>query len=269
MPFRFHSKDITGQFILLGTGTSVGVPVVGCGCDVCRSLDPRNNRTRTAAIAGLPGGNLLIDTPPDLRSQLLREGIGLVHAVVYTHDHADHIFGLDDLRLFPFELGGPVPLYCEEPVQRRMSKRFDYAFDDGPQTHPGAIPSLEFRGIGLEPFDVLGATVRPMRLLHGPKFEVLGFRIGNIAFCTDTNFVPEESFSALEGVEYLILDALRYKPHPTHFSIDEALAVAHRVQPRHTYFTHINHELDHETTNKHLPDGVDLAYDGLTLPLRV
>lgn len=245
----------------------MGVPAIGCGCPVCQSKDPRNQRTRTAAIVGLPEGNLLIDTPPDLRIQLLREGIGIVHAVLFTHDHADHIFGLDDLRLFPFRLGGPVPIYCEPLVQQRIQRSFDYAFDSAPQTHSGAIPSLEIFQIGLQPIEILGATIRPLRLLHGPKFQVLGFRIGNIAFCTDTNEIPEESFEVLEGVDYLVLDALRYAPHPTHFNLEQAVEVARRVAARQTYFTHICHDLDHETTCRSLPDGMDLAYDGLRLPI--
>lgn len=269
MPHQFQTTDISGQFVLLGTGTSVGVPTIGCGCPVCTSDDPRNKRTRTAAIVGLPEGNLLIDTPPDLRSQLLREKIGIVHAVMYTHDHADHIFGLDDLRLFPFHLGRPVPLYCEPLVQRRIERSFDYAFDRGPQTHAGAIPSLQFFPIGLQPIDVLGTTIRPLRLLHGPKFEVLGFRIGNIAFCTDTNFIPEESFHILQGVEYLILDALRHSPHPTHFNVEQAVEVAKRLQPKQTYLTHVCHDLDHASTCKSLPEGIDLAYDGLRIPLKL
>lgn len=269
MPHIFETTDITGQFVLLGTGTSVGVPTIGCGCTVCKSQDPRNKRTRTAAIAGLPGGNLLIDTPPELRLQLIREGIGIAHSVLYTHDHADHIFGLDDLRLFPFRLGGPVPIYCEPMVERRIRKSFDYAFGTDEQTHPGAKPSLEIRNIGLEPFSILGTQIRPMRLMHGPKFEVLGFRIGNVAFCTDTNGVPEEAYAVLEGVEYLVLNALRFEPHPTHFHIDAALEVIERVQPKQAYLTHCSHELDYETTNQQLPSGVELAYDGLRLPLRV
>lgn len=236
---------------------------------MCKSSDPKNKRTRTAAIAGLPGGNLLFDTPPDLRWQLLREEIGLVHAVMYTHDHADHLFGLDDLRLFPFRLGGPVPLYCEPFVEQRIRKSFDYAFDNGPQTHVGSIPSLELRPLGLEPLEVLGVNIQPMRLKHGPKFDVLGFRIGNVAFCTDTNEIPEESFRILEGVEYLVLDALRETPHPTHFHIDAALEVIERIRPRQAYLTHICHDLDHEPTCKRLPDGIDLAYDGLRIPLRL
>lgn len=267
MPKQFETRDIQGKFILLGTGTSVGVPAIGCACDVCKSSEPRNKRTRSSAIVGLPQGNLLIDTSPDLRFQLLREGIGIVHAVLYTHEHADHIFGLDDLRLFPFRLGGPVPLYCEPEVERRIRHSYDYAFRDEPQTHAGAVPALEPRTIGLEPFDVLGAQVRPLRLLHGPKYQVLGFRFGNLAYCTDTNFIPEESFAVLEGCETLILDALRSVPHPTHFNVEQALAVVERLSPRQTYLTHVCHDLDYATTNATLPAGVELAFDGLSIDL--
>ncbi len=174
MPHIFRTTDIRGRFILLGTGTSVGVPVIGCGCAVCTSSNPRNHRTRASAIVGLPEGNLLIDTSPELRLQLVREGIGIVHAVAFTHEHADHIFGLDDLRLFPFVLKAPVPLYCEPYVEDRLRKSFDYAFQDLPMTHEGAVPRLEPRPLTLEPISILGALVQPMRLFHGPSFSGLG-----------------------------------------------------------------------------------------------
>ena len=253
--------------ILLGTGTSVGVPSIGCGCDVCLSENPRNKRSRCSIILGLPQGNLLVDTSPDLRFQLLREGIGIVHAVAYTHEHADHIFGLDDLRLFQFYLDQPLPLYCEAVVEQRLRKSFDYAFSDREQTHEGAVPQLVFEQISTEPFEVLGAKVQPIRLLHGPRFEVLGFRIGNVAYCTDTNQIPDTSLALLEGLDVLILDALRRRPHVTHFSLDEAIEVANRVQPRQTYFTHICHDLDHDATNSNLPSNMQLAFDGQRIAL--
>jgi phosphoribosyl 1,2-cyclic phosphate phosphodiesterase len=259
--------DLRSELILLGTGTSVGVPTIGCGCRVCRSQDPRNQRTRCGAILGLPEGNLLIDTPPDLRFQLLREGIGIVHAALYTHEHADHLFGLDDLRLMPFYLGHPVPLYCEDFVEQRIRKAYDYAFTDLAPTHAGAVPQLEFRRIGLEPFDVLGTRVIPIRLQHGPRFVVLGFRFGNVAYCTDTNEIPPASWPLLGGLDVLILDALRTRPHPTHYSLDEAIAVAERLRPRRTLFTHVAHELEHAETNARLPPGMELAYDGQRVPL--
>lgn len=263
----WKSIDFRGKMILLGTGTSVGVPMIGCSCEVCSSSDEKNKRLRTSAILGLPEGNLLIDTSPDLRTQLLRAGIGIVHAVLYTHEHVDHLYGLDDLRLFPFALGKPVPLFCEAKVEERIRIAFDYAFFTRPETHPGASPKLDFIRIGLEPFDVLGARVQPVRLLHGPHFEVLGFRFGNVAYCTDTNALTDQAWQSLQGLDVLVLDALRFQPHPTHFSLDEAVAVADRLQPRQTYLTHVGHDLDYEKTNRWLPSHVQLAYDGQVINL--
>jgi phosphoribosyl 1,2-cyclic phosphate phosphodiesterase len=261
------TTDIRGQFILLGTGTSVGVPSLGCPCEVCTSTNPRDKRTRCAALVGLPEGNLLIDTPPDLRQQLLRERVGVVHAVLFTHEHADHIFGLDDLRLFPFYLGGPVPLYCEQRVEERIRRSYDYAFQDEEPTHHGAVPQLEFRRIGLTPFHVLGAKVTPVRLLHGPKFEVLGFRIGNVAYCTDVKAIPAESMALLGDLDTLVLDALRVRPHLTHLSLEEAIEIARQLAPKRTIFTHISHDLGHERTSSLLPAGMELGYDGLRISL--
>jgi len=253
--------------ILLGTGTSVGVPAIGCGCDVCQSGEPKNNRTRSSVIFGLRGGNLLIDTTPEMRVQLIREKIGLVHAVAYTHDHADHIFGLDDLRLFPFMIGGPVPLYCQSQVEARIRRSFDYAFNDGPETHQGSRPRLVFKRLEMAKFEVLGATITPIPLLHGPKTKVLGFRIGDVAYCTDTNEIPESSMRLLEGLDTLVIGALRYTPHPTHFCIDEVLEVVKKLKPRQTYFTHMAHEIDYDTAMKELPPGIEPGFDGLSIRL--
>jgi phosphoribosyl 1,2-cyclic phosphate phosphodiesterase len=229
---------------------------------------PRNQRTRCAAIAGLPQGNLLIDTPPDLRTQLLREGIGIVHSAVFTHAHADHIFGLDDLRLFPFYLGHPVPLFAEPEVERVLRQSFSYVFENSrPETHVGSKPQLAFHRIGDSAFDVLGARLTPIRLEHGPHFRVLGFRIGDLAYCTDTNRIAPSSWDQLQGLDTLVLDALRDRPHPTHFSLEEAVAVARRLKPRRTVFTHISHELDYDTVNGRLPAGMELGYDGMRLRL--
>lgn len=267
MASPLHTVDISGQMILLGTGTSVGVPMVGCGCSTCHSTNARNKRTRCSAVLGLPEGNLLIDTSPDLRTQLLREEIGIIHAVAYTHEHADHIFGLDDLRLMQFRLGGPVPLYCEPSVEARIRKSYDYAFIDATGLHAGAVPQLAFRRIGLEPFKALGASITPIRLKHGERFDVLGFRIGNIAYCTDVNLIPESSLERLQNLDVLILDALRPKGHATHFSLSEAIEIARLLKPRQTYFTHTSHELEYEATSRSLPAGMALAYDRLSIPL--
>jgi phosphoribosyl 1,2-cyclic phosphate phosphodiesterase len=253
--------------VFLGTGTSVGVPVIGCDCATCTSPNPRNRRMRCAVVLGLPEGHLLIDTPPDLRSQLLREGIGMIHAVLFTHGHADHIFGLDDVRMFSHYLGRRVPLYCEPQVEARIRKSFDYAFEPWAEmVHAGGVPLVEFRRIDMSPFELLGAKVTPIRLEHG-QGQVLGFRVGNVAYCTDTNHIPPESWPLLQGLDVLILDALRHRPHPTHFSLAEAVAVAKELAPRRTLFTHIAHELEHEAVMAGLPAGMELAYDGLRVAL--
>lgn len=245
----------------------MGVPVIGCDCPVCTSTDTRNNRTRCSLMLGLPEGNLLVDTPPDLRSQLIRERLGLVHATLFTHAHADHMYGLDDLRLFPYYLGRRLTVYCEAAVEAQIRASFAYAFDPELQKYPpGSVPQLGFQSITSEPFEVLGSRVYPIRLMHG-RLSVLGFRFGNIAYCTDTNAIPDGSWHLLENLDVLILDALRHASHPTHFSLDEAIAVAEKVRPRRTLFTHMSHDLEHAATNAALPDGMELAYDGLKIPL--
>lgn len=251
-------------FTFLGTGTSVGVPMVGCDCDVCRSTNPRNQRYRCSVLIRLPQGNVLIDTPPELRLQLLREKVKLVHAVLFTHFHADHLYGLDDVRPFPRLLGGPVPLYCNAETERKIRDVFSYAFQPGAEhLPPGYVPKLEFRRIDEDPFTVLGQRVVPIALIHA-HFHVLGFRIDDVAYCTDVNRIPPESWPRLEGVRVLVLDALRDRPHPGHLSVDEAVEVIDRLKPEQAYLTHMTHELEHEATNRRLPRGVELAYDGLS-----
>jgi len=257
--------DLLGQLLFLGTGTSVGVPVVGCDCEVCTGGERRNQRTRTSVVMGLPEGTLLIDTTPDLRTQLLREGIGLVDAVLYTHDHVDHLYGLDDIRPLCFRKGGALPVYCEPRVERRIRKAFDYAFET-PTSPGGGLPRMVLHTIGTDPFSMLGAIVSPLRLRHG-VFDVLGFRVGNVAYCTDTNEIPEATWPLLDGLDLLVLDCLRPSRHPTHFSIDEAVAVARQVGARRTIFVHMSHEIDHATVAATLPAGMELAYDGLLVPL--
>lgn len=259
--------DINGKMILLGTGTSVGVPAIGCGCDVCQGGHPKNQRTRASAILGLPKGNLLIDTSPDLRHQLLREKIGIVNSVIYTHEHTDHVMGFDDLRLFQFYLGHPVPIYCNEKVEQRLKSAFDYAFDSKPKTHKGAAPEVALHRIETDPIEVLGATVTPIPLKHGPKFDVLGFRVGNVAYCTDVSEIPESSLALLEGLDTLVLDALRDEPHITHLTIDQAVAIAQNLGVKQTYFTHCACGVDYESINKRLPAGIEVGFDGLRIKL--
>jgi len=262
-----ENENTQPQMILLGTGTSNGVPMIGCHCEVCSSSNPKNKRMRSGVAVRAPDGVFLIDTPPELRLQLVREKIDLARAVIYTHGHADHLYGLDDTRIFSYYLKQVIPLYCESETERRIRQSFDYAFTDvSPQGHFGAVPQLNIRPIGLEPFELLGLTVRPIRLWHG-ELAVLGFRINNVAFCTDVSRIPDESWPLLEGLDTLVLDALRDKPHPTHFSLSQALEAAQRVAARQTFFTHISHALEHDATNARLPAGVELAYDGLRIPL--
>lgn len=258
-------RDLTGRMLFLGTGTSTGVPLVGCGCETCTSGDPRDVRTRTSVLLGLPGGHLLVDTTPDLRGQLLRERIGRVDAVLYTHDHVDHVYGLDDLRPVCFATGRSIPLYCEERVENRIRKAFDYAFAAGPPLG-GGVPKVTFERIATGPFDLLGTTITPLRLRHG-VFDVLGFRFGNVAYCTDTNFIPDDTWPLLAGLDVLVLDCLRFTRHPTHFSLDEALAAAARAGAKRTLLVHMAHDVRHAALEATLPPGVELATDGLEVPL--
>lgn len=254
------------RLIVLGSGTSTGVPVLGCVCPVCSSDDPRNSRTRPSVLIRLAGGDLLIDTPPELRLQLLREGIPRAHAILFTHAHADHLFGLDDARAFPKMIGGPVPIYCEAEVEDAIRQAFPYAFDERSKKIPaGGVPQIEFQRIGpAEPFWVLGEKVTPIRLHHG-RFQVLGFRIADLAYCTDVSMIPEQSIPDLVGLDTLILDGLRPEPHPTHFCLDEALAAIDRLKPRRAFLTHLSHCYDHGPAEERLPDGVRLSYDGLAI----
>jgi phosphoribosyl 1,2-cyclic phosphate phosphodiesterase len=251
-------------FTFLGTGTSVGIPMIGCDCAVCRSDDPRNQRYRCAVLIRTPRGNLLIDTPPELRLQLLRERVGRIHAVLYTHYHADHLFGLDDLRPVARLLGHPVPLYCTAEVEGKIRQAFAYAFGPAAEQLPaGMIPKLVFQRITAEPFRVLDEQVTPIPLLHA-HFDVFGFRIDDVAYCTDVNEIPRTSWPRLEGLRVLVLDALRPEPHPAHFGLDQALDVIAQFRPQQAYLTHMSHEIDHETVSRRLPPNVQLAHDGLS-----
>jgi phosphoribosyl 1,2-cyclic phosphate phosphodiesterase len=252
------------SFTFLGTGTSVGVPMIGCDCAVCQSPDPRNQRYRCAVLIRTPQGNILIDTPPELRLQLLRERVRVIHATLFTHYHADHLFGLDDLRPVARTLGGPIPLYCTAEVEGKIRNTFSYAFGPQAESLPaGMIPKLSFARIDNAPFNVLSQVVTPIPLIHA-HFDVMGFRIGDVAYCTDVSQVPRDSWPRLEGLRVLVLDALRFKPHPAHFGLEQALDVIRQFRPERAYLTHMSHEMEHETVNHMLPPNVQLAYDGLS-----
>jgi phosphoribosyl 1,2-cyclic phosphate phosphodiesterase len=254
----------TRVFTFLGTGTSVGVPMIGCDCVVCQSPNPRNHRYRCSVLIRTPQGNILIDTPPELRLQLIRENVRLIHATLFTHYHADHLFGLDDLRPVSRMLGRPIPLYCTAEVEGKIRTAFAYAFGPEAESLPaGMIPKLGFERIDSDPFRVLDEYVTPIPMRHA-HFDVLGFRIGDVAYCTDVSEIPRESWPRLEGLRVLILDALRFKPHPAHFGLEQALDVIRHFTPERAYLTHMCHEMEHETVNRMLPSNVQLAYDGLS-----
>lgn len=254
----------TRTFTFLGTGTSVGVPMIGCECAVCRSPNPRNQRYRCGILIRTPQGNILIDTPPELRLQLLRENVRILHAALFTHYHADHLFGLDDLRPLARILDRSIPLYCTGEVEGKIRTAFAYAFGPEADSLPaGMIPKLVFERIDREPFFVLDECIVPIPLIHA-HFDVRGFRIGDVAYCTDVSEIPRESWPRLQGLRVLVLDALRLQPHPAHFGLEQALDVIRQFAPERAYLTHMSHELEHEATNRLLPPNVQLAYDGLS-----
>lgn len=253
------------EVVVLGSGTSHGVPMIGCGCAVCRSCDPHDRRTRPSVWLRCGATCLLVDTAPELRLQCLANGIDRVDAVLFTHHHADHVSGLDDVRRFNWLLGGPVPCYGTRRTLDALRRMFAYAFDAAPDS-PHSRPQIDLRELSADTLTIGEATVVPIPLMHGPM-PVLGFRVGSFAYCTDCSFIADDSVDKLRGVEVLILDALRRKPHPTHFSLEQAVAMAGRIGAARTFFTHIAHELGHAATNAELPRGMALAHDGLRVNL--
>lgn len=245
---------------VLGSGTSHGVPMIACDCPVCTSTDPRDKRTRPSVTVRYNDAALLIDAGPELRLQCLANNIRRVDAVLFTHHHIDHIAGLDDIRRFNWIQKQVVPCYGRLDTLNRLQEMFAYAFDLK-NDYPSATPRLSLHEID-GPFEIGGRTVTPIPLLHG-RLPIFGFRIGDFAYCTDVSEIPASSWPMLEGLDVLMLDALRKRPHPTHFNLQQAVEHAGRIAARRTYFTHIAHELAHEETNRGLPEGMTLAYDGL------
>ena len=262
-----HADTPPLTITLLGTGTSTGVPVLGCDCDVCTSPDPRDARTRCACYVRVGPMGILIDTGPDFRRQALREDIDRIDAVCYTHHHFDHVVGIDDLRPYFFDNRRVMPCYAHPDTAAVLRRNYDYIF--GADPYPGAanVALEEVDGPFTVPSryrDAAPVPVDPILLRHG-DMPVYGYRIGRFAYLTDVSTIPEASYEALDGLDVLVLDALRPDPHPTHFSFDEAVEVARRIGARQTYFVHMTHNVRHAEANARLPDDVQLAYDGLTV----
>jgi len=245
----------------LGTGTSVGVPAIGCSCPVCASSDPCNRRTRTSALVSFEGRNILLDASIDLRQQALRERMDSLDAVLLTHGHADHVFGLDDVRIFNFRQQRAMPVYGSAGTLDAVRRTFWYVFEN-PAT-ASSRPQLTLTAVD-GPFRAAGLNVLPFDVLHGTE-TILGYRIGRFAYITDGSAVPERSVAMLADLDVLVINALRRKPHPTHFNLQDALATIERIAPRSAYLTHISHELDHDLLARELPRGVMPAHDGLSI----
>ncbi|MBL8879160.1 MAG: MBL fold metallo-hydrolase [Phycisphaerales bacterium] len=250
------------RLTILGSGTSHGVPMIACDCAVCTSADLHDQRTRCSAVFSFDGASALIDTSPELRLQCLAGKIARVDTVFYTHHHADHVTGLDDLRRFNWLQQSALPLYANARTLARLRAMFDYAFDHDP-AYPSAKPELIPNHLN-GPVRVGEREVIPIPYMHGP-LPVLGFRVGAVAYCPDCSHIPEETRPLLRGLDVLVLDALRRRPHPTHFTLEQAVREARRIGAARTYFTHIAHELKHAETNAELPRGMQLAYDGLVI----
>ncbi len=252
------------KITVLGSGTSVGVPTIGCHCDVCRSEDPRDNRLRPSILVSYEGRNVLIDTTPDFRAQALRAGIDHLDAVVFTHAHADHIMGLDDVRPFNFRQKGQIPIYASAATMDSIRRVFSYIFDC--EKKESNVPKLATHLLDGSAFDLFGVEFLPVPVLHGSQ-TIYGFRFGAAAYLTDHSEIPGPSMEQLRGLDVLFLDALRHKPHPTHSTVGRSVKTVEQLAPRRAFFTHICHDLPHERTNSLLPPHIRLAYDGLEIPV--
>jgi len=252
------------KITFLGCGTSTGVPMIGCDCGVCTSADIRNRRTRSSIILSVEKSNILIDTATDLRYQSLKNNIRHIEAVLFTHDHADHVHGIDELRSFNFIQKEPIPCYGDFRTLERIKKMFSYIFTQ--KQSGGGIPRLEMNEI-TDRVEISGLAVTPVEVLHG-ELPIFGYRFADTAYVTDCSQIPDDSMEKLLGLELLILGALRYTPHSTHFNIDQALAVASELKPKRTVLTHLSHEVDFLTASSQMPEGVSFAYDGLSIEVQ-
>jgi phosphoribosyl 1,2-cyclic phosphate phosphodiesterase len=254
------------ELLFLGSGTSAGVPMIGCECAVCTSPDPRDKRNRASVVIRYGDTQVLVDATPELRIQALAHGLKRIDAVVFTHAHADHIMGLDDLRRFNYVKGGPLDLFADRRTHETLANCFHYAFREPAPDQKVYRPHLVHREI-VGPFEIGGATWTPVELFHG-DLPVLGFRVGRLAYCTDVSRIPAESYKLLEGLDVLVLDALQKHKHVTHFNLPEAIDEARKIGAKRTLFTHIAHGLGHAATNAELPAGMELAHDGLVVAAR-
>jgi len=250
------------QLTMLGVGSSGGTPVVGCNCATCNSENPRNKRTRCSSLVTLDSGeNILIDTGPDLRTQSLREGIKRVDAVLYTHTHADHLHGIDDLRAFCQIQRAQIPLYAKEDAVAHITQKFGYVLREPSDFWD--LPVLRAESIHA-PFELFGVKITPIPVLHG-RSHIFGYRIGNFAYMTDVSEIPETSMALLQGLDVVLLDCLREASHPTHINIEQSLTYIGRIKARQSYLIHMTHELEYTTLTNKLPSGVFVGYDGLKL----
>ncbi len=249
------------KLLVLGCGTSTGVPVIGCTCGVCSSPDPRNRRTRSSVLIEAMGAHILIDTSTDLRYQALSLGVTRIDAVLFTHSHADHLHGIDELRSFNMIQEGSIPCFAGAETVGRIRAIFHYIFNR--EKADSITPSLDIHVID-GPFMAGPCEVMPIEAEHG-RASVLGFRMGGLAYMTDCSLIPPESMERLHGLDVLVLGALRFRPHPTHMNIDEALAVVETLRPRRTILTHLSHEVDYRRDSANLPEGVEFAYDGMSV----
>lgn len=249
---------------MLGVGSSAGTPVIGCSCKTCISQNSRNNRTRCSAALLMPGGEVvLIDTGPDLRNQCLREGITRVDAVLYTHTHADHLHGIDDLRAFCQLQRNQIPLYGNQDAMDHIANKFTYAIREPGQWWD--LPVLSVNQVESQ-FTLSGMTIKPIPVTHG-RIGIWGYRIGNLAYITDVSEIPESSFELLHDLDFLLLDCLRYQPHFSHIHLEKSLAYASRIGAKNTYLIHMTHEMEYDELTQLLPPSVHVAYDGLRLDM--
>lgn len=250
------------RLTFLGTGTSQGVPMIGCGCEVCKSQDPRDKRLRASVLVEHEGLKVLVDAGPDFRYQMLRAGVSSLDAILLTHNHKDHTGGLDDIRAFNYHEKRATQIYCEKYVEESLRKEYSYAFEE--IKYPGA-PEWDVHIIDENPFTIKGVEITPIRGRHF-KLPVLGYRFGNIAYCTDMNHIPEEEYSKLQGLDHFIINCVRRGRHISHYSLEQAIEVAEKIGAKHSWLTHLSHQLPcHEELTKELPEGILPAFDGLVI----